>query len=159
MTDADGMDHPPIFSGWDAKDGYDPPLSSAWERGETNDYGAVGRINMATKRQILAQEAARHQAKAAAAQRRLAALENIPETDPFEDGTVLVVERRGYTYVILRARSLWYSTGRNNNGGRTPISGVYRIPWSQLVDWLVDGGVTELIEMGEVMNRDRKSVV
>lgn len=61
-------------------------------------------------------------------------LANIPHEDPWGDDAVLRVAWRGYTYVLLRAKGLWYSTGRAN-------SAPYRFTWIQLVDWLIAGGV------------------
>lgn len=134
MTDADGMDHPPY---------YDP----LWERGATNEAidGYVRKGNAVTKRQQLLGEVQRHEAKLAAAQRHLAALENIPDEDPFTDGTVLLIRWKQYTYAALRMRSFWYMTGKHDPGSR--VSGPYRAPWAQFADWLVEGHVTELIEM------------
>jgi hypothetical protein len=83
-----------------------------------------------------------------AAQRRLDALENIPDADPFTDGTVLLVRWKQYTYAALRMRSFWYTTGKQSPNSQ--VSGLYRVPWAQFVDWLVEGNVKELVEMGEM---------
>lgn len=158
MTDADGMDHPPKVDPWRQDDRdrqhadwmdsvHAEARAERWDREYANIDGSVWRMNVVTKRQQLADEVRRHEAKLAAAQQHLAALDNIPDEDPFTDGTVLLVKWKQYTYVALRMRSFWYTTGRQSGG---TVSGLYRVPWARFADWLVEGYVKELVEMAPV---------
>lgn len=66
--------------------------------------------------------------------RQLEHLKRFPETDPFEDGTVLQFDKTfphspdvPYSYVAHRADGHWYVTG-----ARSP----QRATWDQFVNWL-----------------------
>lgn len=87
------------------------------------------------RRADLAAEVKRHREKAERAQARLDALSGIPERDPFEEGGAFKCQRGRATFVWLKAGGSWYGTGRT-----VP----QRITWPQLVDWLVDGAVSEV---------------
>lgn len=100
------------------------------------DAAAIKRGAVGVNKAQLEREVARHRAKLDAAEQRLEALEGIPDADPFEDGTVLRVFRRNCTFACLRAAGHWYTTGRT--------LGLNRATWGQFVDWLVDGGATEV---------------
>lgn len=91
------------------------------------------------RRRLLEQEAARHEAKAARARERAEQLGDIPDRDPFPDTTVLLLERGGYTFAVLKIAGGWYTTG--------PRIGLSRATWAQFVDWLVDGEVAQIYPM------------
>lgn len=85
-------------------------------------------------------EAAKLRGKLERAEQLLARLQTIPEHDPWGDGASLRVVWRNCDYLLLRARGLWYSTGRQANAP-------YRFTWAQLVDWLVAGDVRAVQEL------------
>lgn len=95
---------------------------------------------MRPSRAELERELARAESQAARLRRRLERTEHVPDLDPYEDGSVLVfTTEAGYTYVALRARGLWYLTGRST----TPYA------WSTFVaNWL--GTAVELHEVTEL---------
>ncbi len=95
---------------------------------------------LAAKRHLLEMQVTTHQGKAEKAQQMLDALRMVPDRDPYEDGQVLWVQVGSFTYVLLRARGLWYTTGRD---GRAP----YKAGWAAVADWLVSNGVTQYTEM------------
>lgn len=112
-----------------------PPLPrDDWFNQILLDAAAIKRGVVGVNKAQLQQEVARHREKLERAEARLEALEEIPEWDPFENGTVLRVIRRGCTFACLRAAGHWYTTGRT--------LGLNRATWGQFADWLVDGGVT-----------------
>ena len=67
-------------------------------------------------------------------------LAGVPSEDPWGDGAVLVVHWRGYSYALIRAGGLWYSTGRDRQAP-------YRFTWTKLVDWLVTANADYVMEM------------
>jgi len=67
-------------------------------------------------------------------------LRNIPEEDPWPDGTALRVQWRGYTYLLLRAVGRWYSTGRAPGAPDC-------WDWPKLVDWLIRANVEYVQEL------------
>ncbi len=95
---------------------------------------------LAAKRHLLEMQVSTHQGKAEKAQQMLDALRMVPDRDPYEDGQALRVQVGSFTYVLLRARGLWYATGRD---GRAP----YKAGWAAVADWLVSNGVTQYAEL------------
>jgi hypothetical protein len=72
-------------------------------------------------------------------EQELAALDQFPDQDPHEDGTILRVvtsetaATHAYTYIATRINGLWYTTGR---------TGPYKASWAKLVEWLVSRAET-----------------
>jgi hypothetical protein len=94
--------------------------------------------NLNIRRNQLLNEVVRHRTKLEAAERLHQALQNIPATDPFETRQVLRFRRKGYEFAALRtAGGFWYITGNR-------VGQPQRTKWVQFIDWLVEGGVTEV---------------
>lgn len=79
---------------------------------------------------------------------RLALLEKLPYEDPYENGTVLIIERtfglsKVYTYAALKTVDQWWLTGekhfryRSERSSEIVDSGV---PWVRLRAWLIESG-------------------
>lgn len=98
-------------------------------------------------RDQLRRELQRHQDKVDRIEAALDALAGLPEQDPYEDGQVLRLtwhcgDGTDLTYVLLRVKGLWWSSGKMV--GRVVN---HHQSWSSICEWLVEGRVTAIEEM------------
>jgi hypothetical protein len=97
---------------------------------------------MSERRDFLHNKINLHRRALDRAVRDLAALDRLPDEDPFVNGDVIEFKKtfdtqpeRSYTYVAVRVKGLWWTSGRFIHG----------FDWEKLIEFMTTGGTTKKI--------------